>query len=285
VAPDVQSSNITFMENTSGRVQDPTPVSAISSYAFTFTSLLIAALLCLAVFVIRRKVGSRGNSLLLVGPSDAGKTAIFSTLVYKQTLPTYTSLQTNSSIISVSSSNKTLQIVDIPGHPRIRDQFLEHLPDAKAVLFVVDTNTISRNGAAVAEHLHHILHALTSLPPSQTLPRLVVLAHKSDLLKTSSSSTTCSSQAITRVKTILERELEKRRASQYGGVGVEGLGAEGDRSDMGGLECSGSGGGSFRFAEWESGEVEFLMTFVKVGTDEKDDGLTVLREWIDGITL
>jgi signal recognition particle receptor subunit beta len=117
----------------------------------------------------------------------------------------------------------------------------------------------------------------------------MILAHKSDLLKIgSSSATTPSTQAINRVKTILERELEKRRASQSGGVGVEGLGAEGEPLDMGGLECSGSGGGAFRFAEWEGGEVEFLGTFVKVGTeadDEKNgDGLEAFCEWMDEIS-
>jgi len=228
--------------------------------------------------------------VLLVGPPDAGKTAILSTLVYKQTLPTHTSLQTNSSVIFVPLSNKTLRIVDIPGHPRVRDQFQEHLPDAKAVIFVVDASTVSRNGAVVAEHLHHILHAFTSLPPSQAPPSLVILAHKTDLLKASSSSTTSSTQAISRVKTILERELEKRRVSQAGGVGVEGLGAEGDGSDMGGLECGGSGGGTFLFAEWEGGEVEFLGTYVKIRTEVDDekgghvDGLEAFREWMDKIS-
>lgn len=166
---------------------------------------------------------------------------------------------------------------------------------------------MSRNGAAVAEydflfheyprliaahrHLHHVLHALTSLPPSQALPRLMILAHKYDLFKVgASSATTSSTQAINRVKTILERELEKRRVSQSGGVGVEALGAEGERSEMGGLECSGPGGGTFRFAEWEGGEVEFLGTFVKVGievNDEKSgdgDGLETFREWMNGIS-
>lgn len=116
----------------------------------------------------------------------------------------------------------------------------------------------------------------------------MILAHKSDLLKAGASS--ASVQAINRVKTILERELEKRRASLAGGVGVEGLGAEGEGSDLGGLECSGSGGGAFRFAEWEGGDVEFLGTFVKVGagTDgEKTgdgDGLEAFREWMDEIS-
>lgn len=75
--------------------------------------------------------------------------------MYKQTLPTHTSLQSNSSIVELSPS-KTLRIVDVPGHPRVRDQFQEYLSDAKAIAFVVDTSTVSRNGAAVAEYARSI---------------------------------------------------------------------------------------------------------------------------------
>ncbi|KAF7967204.1 hypothetical protein HWV62_35119 [Athelia sp. TMB] len=257
--------------------------------SFLFAVLCLSVKSPLVFYLSKRKSGSKGTALLLVGPPDSGKTAILSTLVYKQTLPTHTSLQSNSSVVELTPS-KTLRIVDVPGHPRVRDQFQEYLSDAKAVAFVVDTSTVSRNGPAVAEHLHHILNALTSLPPSQTLPRLLIVAHKSDLLKTT-SSTTASTLAVNRVTTILERELEKRRASQSGGVGVEGLGAEGERADMGGLECSGASGGAFKFAEWEGGEVEFLAAFVKVakGTevvDEKSDsadGLEAFQEWLNEI--
>ncbi|KII88260.1 hypothetical protein PLICRDRAFT_161165 [Plicaturopsis crispa FD-325 SS-3] len=250
----------------------------------------VLAVLCIAILVLlnRRRAISRGNAVLLVGPPDAGKTAILSALVYNQTLPTHTSLQTSSSIFSLDG-RKTLRIVDVPGHPRVRDQFQEHLPSAKAILFVVDASTVSRNGPAVAEHLHHILYALTSLPPSQPLPALLILAHKSDLLKSTSVASTATagsdSLAVTRVKTVLERELEKRRTSQLGGVGVEGLGEEGERSDMGGLECSGPASGVFKFAEWEGGDITFVGTSVRVGKDsgldeKSDDGLSPLREWL-----
>ena len=112
-------------------------------------------------------------------------------------------------------------------------------------------------------HLHHILHALTSLPPSQHPPALVILAHKADLFKASSASGTSSSTlAVNRVKAILERELEKRRASQSGGVNVEGLGEEGERTDMGGLECGEKEGSTFKFDEWEGGEITFIGTSV-----------------------
>lgn len=67
--------------------------------------------------------------------------------------------------------------------------------------------------------------------------------------------------AINRVRTILERELEKRRQSQTGGMGIESLGGgEGDNTEVSGLECSGVGGSVFKFSEWEGGEVTFLST-------------------------
>ncbi|KAJ7172305.1 P-loop containing nucleoside triphosphate hydrolase protein [Mycena filopes] len=247
---------------------------------FTVQTLALAALslavLCIAilVFFTRRASRSTGNLLLLVGPPDGGKTAILSTLAYNQTLPTHTSLQTNASAVTFSEGKKPSTVVDLPGHPRIRDQVNEYLPDAKAIAFVVDASTVSRNGPVVAEHLHIILNALTSLPPSQTLPALLILAHKCDLLKSgSAASATSESLAITRVKTILERELEKRRVAQSGGVGVEGLGEEGERTEMGGLECTGEKG-VFKFDAWEGGEVLFLGTSVK-------EGLAPLREWIE----
>lgn len=140
-----------------------------------------------------------------------------------------------------------------------------------------------------ARHLHMILHALTSLPPSRETPALTILAHKCDLLK-STASASSEQLAITRVKTILERELEKRRASHANGVGVESLGEEETDSQMGGLECTGSG--EFKFAEWEGGEITFAGTSVGVSkasaplTDEKrpaGDGLSPLREWLEDL--
>jgi signal recognition particle receptor subunit beta len=225
-------------------------------------------------------------------------------LTYGQVLHTHTSLQTNSSI-SVLSEKKTIRVIDVPGHPRIRDQFQEHLSDAKAIAFVVDTNTISRNGAMVAEsvfapptspthyinpfssrHLHHILHAVTSLPPSHSPPSLLILAHKADLLKAASSASS-DVLAVNRVKNILERELEKRRVSHSGGVGVEGLGEEGEQYEMGGLDRSSGRKGEFKFDDWEGGDISFIGTSLRVGMLVEDqekseqEGLSLLLEWLD----
>ncbi|KAG1754600.1 signal recognition particle receptor beta subunit-domain-containing protein [Suillus lakei] len=258
--------------------------NGLSPQSLLLLSLALVAGLLIAITYYRRKSRSRGTALLLVGPSDAGKTAIISTLAFTGTLPSHTSLQANISLMPAPVG--IMAVIDIPGHPRIRDQFQEHLVNARGVAFVVDASTISRNGSAVAEHLHHVLHAITSLPPSHLAPALLILANKCDLMKTATSSGSPTEVAISRVRTILERELEKRREAQSSGMGVEGLGAEGERSDMGGLDCS-SPGGIFKFADWEGGEVDFAGTWVNVGEfkdDEKEgtapDGLASLRSWL-----
>ncbi|KAI0699688.1 signal recognition particle receptor beta subunit-domain-containing protein [Cytidiella melzeri] len=261
------------------------PMAAVlSSQTLLIASLLLAVLLAAVFLAVRRRSQSKGSSLILVGPSDAGKTAILSTLVYKQTLRTNSSMQTNMALISLPGSSEALRIVDVPGHPRIRDQVSEYMPDAKAVAFVVDASTVSRNGAAVAEHLHHVLHILTSLPPSRSPPAFAIVAHKCDTLK-ASATVSAEQLAVNRVRTILERELDKRRASHAGGVNVESLGAEGEEgTELGGLECTGKG--EFRFAEWEGGEVSFFGTSVSVGkaaptdSEKAQDGLAPLREWL-----
>ena len=127
---------------------------------------------------------------------------------------------------------------------------------------------------------------MTSLPPSHTPPSLLILAHKIDLLKTT-SSVAQDANAISRVRNVLERELEKRRLSQSGGVGVEGLGEEGGQSELGGLDRGSGGKGDFRFEDWEGGDVTFIASSLRFGKAIEDEekgayeGLLSFREWLD----
>ncbi|KAF9791204.1 signal recognition particle receptor beta subunit-domain-containing protein [Thelephora terrestris] len=257
-----------------------------STQTFYVSCVLAVLLLSLMTFLARRKSKSSKNTVLFVGASDAGKTAILSSLAFHQPLPTHASLQTNSSLITLPNVKQPVQAVDIPGHPRIRVQYRDYFNDAKAVIFVVDASTVSRNGSTVAEYLHEILRSFMSIPPSQSTPALIILAHKSDLLAstTSSSNTPADQLAVNRVRTILERELEKRRQSQSGGMGIESLGGgEGDNTEISGLECSGVGGGVFKFSDWEGGEVTFLGTSAPREKDQDEKagnigGLESLRQ-------
>ena len=140
------------------------------------------------------------------------------------------------------------------------------------------------------------MHAVVTIPPSQNPPAILVLAHKCDLLKTGGLSATSSLEqlAINRVRTVLERELSKRRRSHTGSVAIDELGAEGeDNSELGGLDSAGPPGETFKFAEWEGGEIGFIGSWVSVGEtveleDEKGrstggDGIRGLETWLQAL--
>lgn len=140
-------------------------------------------------------------------------------------------------------------------------------------------------------HLHQVLRALSALPASQPVPPLLIHAHKSDLVQKQAQQQQL--VATQRVTAVLEREMEKRRTAQLGGVGVEGLGEAGEEGDVTGLDCT---GGTFKFSQWEGGEVEFGEGWVKVVREdgivseknvekeaEAEDGLATLREWLDAL--
>jgi hypothetical protein len=132
-----------------------------------------------------------------------------------------------------------------------------------------------------------------------TVP-LLILGHKADLLPKSSGGVNVQA-AVQRVRTILERELERRRRGAASGAGgMAGLGEEeGGGSGVGaGLDITGDEKEPFTFEKWEGGEIDVRATWVDVrrSTDghttddeeregEKDgvrdeDGLAGLVQWI-----
>ena len=85
----------------------------------------VAVAVVLLIFLLRRQKSSSRRSILIVGPSDGGKTALFSQLVHGRCVDTYTSMVENCDVKSISSddgskSPKTVQLVDLPGHDRLR---------------------------------------------------------------------------------------------------------------------------------------------------------------------
>ncbi|KAL1411214.1 hypothetical protein Q8F55_002165 [Vanrija albida] len=180
-------------------------------------------------------------TVLLVGPPDSGKTAIFAKLSQDERPFTHTSLVPSISTIDIPGSggrSKQARIVDLAGHARLREEVSKHINDADAAVFVVDIVALVRNAAAVAEELPALLSALAGASNRRGLSsepaRLLILAHKTDLL--AKSSTTASppdltsqarTTALERVRSILTREMDRLKASRgSGGVGgrIEGMG-------------------------------------------------------------
>jgi signal recognition particle receptor subunit beta len=116
-----------------------------------------------------KKSGGNGSpTVVLVGPPRAGKTSIFSKvsrgsmfillqprndrihlpthpqLALNQTASTIPSLTSSTTSFSLPSSNRSIRLIDVPGHPRLQDEVKAKLRTADGAVFVVDAGVASR---------------------------------------------------------------------------------------------------------------------------------------------
>ncbi|KIR69809.1 signal recognition particle receptor subunit beta [Cryptococcus deuterogattii CA1014] len=219
-------------------LQDPKFVAAAGGLALLLLFLTL-------VFRQGKKTRKRNGpaTVLLVGPSDGGKTSLFTKLIHDIYPQTHTSIVPSDTTFDLDSpyedgQKKQIRLIDIPGHPRLRDEVKKYIADTAGVIFVVDIQGIVRNASGVAEQLPPILTALSNisarLPPSAPPPKLLLLAHKADLLaRPTPSSSHCPpeipSSTLTastdRLKSILTREMDRLKSTRGGTGGkIEGIG-------------------------------------------------------------
>jgi len=165
--------------------------------------IIAAALLLLAVIyaVFRRsRAGGSGGSVLLIGECEAGKTSVLYTLLYGVSAArvTVTSLQENCHTLTLGG--KSLAVVDVPGHPRIRGQsWGRHGAGCRAVALVLDSATLGERLRDVAGILYPVLCELSA---RQT--PVAVVCHKADLAGAWDPK---------RVQQALEQEIELVRST------------------------------------------------------------------------
>ncbi len=117
-------------------------------------SVLAAALVLFTIllFLVVKALsgGSKGAKAVIVGPCNAGKTVLFSQLRDSATAEcgTVASMQENEATVALVNvagrrSGSPVQIIDVPGHERLRHKLEMHLRDARAVVFVVDAADIT----------------------------------------------------------------------------------------------------------------------------------------------
>ncbi|XP_076285215.1 signal recognition particle receptor beta [Lasioglossum baleicum] len=160
---------------------------------------VIAIIITIVLFIIWRRSKSIGNRILLTGLSDAGKTLIFSRLVCSKFVKTYTSAKEN--VEDLVINNRTLKLVDIPGHERLRYKYFDQFKSsAKVVIYVIDSVSFQKDIRDVAEYLYNILS-----DPSMQKKSVLILCNKQDQTMAKGSSV---------IKTLLEREMNLLRMTK-----------------------------------------------------------------------
>jgi signal recognition particle receptor subunit beta len=139
----------------------------------TATIGLLGIFLTTFLLVNRSK---RDKEVILLGLADSGKSALFYHLVANKALPTFTSQVHNEQRLQIGE--KSVNLVDMPGHPRLRTELMHRLKTVTAIIFVIDAGTVLPKITDIANLLYDILSRNEVL--LKKLPVFIV-ASKSDL--------------------------------------------------------------------------------------------------------
>lgn len=174
----------------------------------------------------RRRAGAprqQGPLVLLAGPSNGGKTAIFLRLSRDggggdQAAPlpaTVASMAAETAPARVRAAAapgagraRTVTLLDIPGHASHRPRLEQALRDAAGVVFVVDSADVSPHRADAADALYDVLSSADFA--RRRLP-LLIACNKSDLELDAHSADF--------VRRTLERQLDAMRKTRTAGIG------------------------------------------------------------------
>ncbi|KAL0582832.1 hypothetical protein ABG067_007207 [Albugo candida] len=186
-------------------------VSVYQLLAFVLLLVLLSSWLLSNIsniqFISRRFFPGKQNTVLLVGPANAGKTALLHFLRHGVEVATVTSMKENDCSISLHSTLKTtpdtkqLHIIDFPGHERLRNRVFEFTPITSKIVFLVDAAD-RKSWRSAAEYLHDLF----SNPKLNDLaPPILIACNKMD--QSSSASSQC-------IQKTLEHELTQLKSTR-----------------------------------------------------------------------
>ncbi|XP_071944445.1 signal recognition particle receptor subunit beta-like [Antedon mediterranea] len=234
--------------------QDPVILSIVVAVAVVLLTIVIYKL-------VARGKGGR-NAVLLVGLSGSGKTLLFSRLLFNKGASTFTSIKENVGSY-VTLNKKTINVVDIPGNVRQRQQYLDqYQTQARGLVFVIDSATFQKEVKEVAEYLYNILSDAIIYKMS---PKLLVMCNKQDITLSKSSNV---------IKTQLEKEINTVRKTK-----AAALGSTDDSSSSSGVFL-GKKDKPFEFAHLSKYKVEFVECSAKPEADEEEPEIGPLQEWL-----
>ncbi|KAI8136532.1 signal recognition particle receptor beta subunit-domain-containing protein [Fennellomyces sp. T-0311] len=221
------------------------PIAAAVAVALLIVSVLIG-------FVFKRK--SSKTTILLLGATDAGKTALYTRLRYGKKAQTVTSMKENEGPLVIE--NKTFDLVDMPGHERVRFRYADYLPVARAIVFVVDSTTITRQIRVAGEYLYNVL--AQPQVQKQRIP-ILIACNKTDLITALPKE---------KIQQRLEMEINRLRSTRTAAVEQQESGMDDEQEAFLGYE-----GEDFKFEQLDN-NVDFETCSV-----EKDE-LEGITDWI-----
>jgi len=159
-----------------------------------------------------------GRTLLLLGSNNAGKTTLLYKICFGTNVPTHTSMKPLAvSTINVFDederiSKKPVDVIDVPGHPRLRTQALKkYSSSVGGIVFVMDA--VNPNIRDSAEFLYDVL---TDPVIDERVPNILLFCNKSDC-KNAKSHTTIRKQLEVELSKLKETRMSLNATSNSGG--------------------------------------------------------------------
>jgi len=225
-------------------------------------SVIVIIITCIIYILLKSKLSAKRNSLLITGLCDSGKTTLYARLLTDKYINTQTSIKENIGKLNINGKN--VNIIDIPGHERLRYNFLEtYKTKAFGLLYVIDSTTVEKDIRDVAEYLFSILNDDVL---SGTCSNLLIVCNKQDqpFAKTWSA-----------IKTLLEKELNTlviTKRKQLKSV-------DKDESRKGSILVD-KFGDEFKFNHYTKISIDFVNTCA-IDKKSNECDLNALKKWLN----
>jgi signal recognition particle receptor subunit beta len=183
-------------------------------------AVVLLALACLLALLLALSGGGRrrGNTVVIAGPPNSGKTTLFFQLkdgtVHNGVVA---SMGDNAAAISLRSNRggaKTATLLDVPGHHSSRHRLEAALPDAAAVVFLVDAVEVTPHRTEAADMLYEVL---THPGVARARIPILIACNKMDL--------ELEAHSVEFIRKTLEKQLDAMRRTRTAAIGKDGGGA------------------------------------------------------------
>jgi len=227
-----------------------------------YLALAIILLTTLILIIIRSR--RSGDTVLLVGLTDAGKTLLYSWLVAKKFMTTQTSIKENKGMYqSEGRSKKSWNLVDLPGHERVRSKYMyKHKDSARGIVFLIDSVKFPKEIRDVAELMYDLLANRTM---QKNKAAILVACNKQDQPTAKSCNV---------IKTQLEKEMTNLRRTRSAAL----LGTNDSSSSKNAF--IGKQGKDFEFTHVRPIKVEFCECSLKADECNETNQIEELESWL-----
>jgi len=227
----------------------------VAVIAVLITSLLIW-------LIVRGSVA--GDTILLLGLCDSGKTSLFVQLTAGKSVRTQTSIIENSGRYA-RNAGKSWNVVDIPGHERVRAKYLhKHKDRARGVVFMIDSVNFPREMRDAAEYIYDIL-AIRTMKKNKC--SILIACNKQD-------QTTAKSCEVVKIQ--LEKELNNLRQTRSAAL----LGIDDYSSSKNAF--IGKQGKDFEFSHVHPIKIQFCECILKDDEGQKTD-MEEIKIWLSNL--